>query len=78
METDAQFLRARIRQLKLFLFLWLLVAVLYGTMFALTLTLHGDFETIFFSVALATTGAAVLDVIWIRTAKRQLRAIASA
>ena len=34
-------------------------------------------DATFFSVALATAGAAVLDVIWIRTAKRQLRAIAS-
>ena len=64
--------------MKLFLFLWLLVAVLYGTMFALTFTLHGAFDATFFSVALATAGAAVLDVIWIRTAKRQLRAIAPA
>ena len=64
--------------MKLFLFLWLLVSVLYGTMFALTFTLHGAFDATFFSVALATAGAAVLDVIWIRTAKRQLRAIAPA
>jgi hypothetical protein len=78
METDVKFLRARIRQLKLFLLLWLLVAVLYGSMFALTLALHGVFDATFFSVALATAGAAVLDVIWIRTAKRQLYGIASA
>jgi drug/metabolite transporter (DMT)-like permease len=74
----ARALRERIRQLKLFFCLWLLVALLYGTMFVLTLVLHGEFNGLWFAVTLAMTGAAVLDVIWIRAARRQLRAIESA
>jgi hypothetical protein len=74
----ARALRERIRQLKLFFSLWLLVALLYGTMFVLTLVLHGEFNGLFFAVTLAMTGGAVLDVIWIRAARRQLRAIESA
>jgi hypothetical protein len=68
-------LRARIRQLKFFLVFWVLVALLYGAMLVLTLVLHGSFDGLFFAVTVAMTGGAVLDVIWIRTAQRQLRAI---
>jgi hypothetical protein len=71
----ARALRERIRQLKLFCFLWLLVALLYGTMFVLTFVLHGEFNGLFLAVTLAMTGGAVLDVIWIRAARRELRAI---
>jgi len=71
-------LRERIRQLKLFFSLWLLVALLYGTMFVLTFVLHREFNGLWFAIALAMTGGAVLDVIWIRAARRQLRAIESA
>lgn len=74
----ARALRERIRQLKLFCFFWLLVALLYGTMFVLTLVLHGEFNGLFLAVTLAMTGGAVLDVIWIRAARRQLSAIESA
>jgi len=68
-------LQARIRQLKFFLVFWVLVALLYGAMFVLTLVLHGSFDALFFAVTVAMTGGAVLDVIRIRTAQRQLRAI---
>jgi hypothetical protein len=44
----------------------------------LTLVLHGEFNGLFFAVTLAMTGGAVLDVIWIRAARRQLSAIESA
>ena len=83
MEADARHdavraLRERIRQLKLFLSLWLLVALLYGTMFVLTLVLHDEFNGVFLAVTLAMAGGAALDIIWIRTARRQLRMIESA
>lgn len=74
----ARALRERIRQLKLFFSLWLLVALLYGSMFVLTFVLHDEFNGLFLAVTLAMTGGAVLDVIWIRTARRELRAIESA
>jgi hypothetical protein len=75
MPDAANELRARIRQLRFFLVFWVLVALLYGAMFVLTLVLHGSFDALFFAVAAAMTGGAVLDVIRIRSAKRQLRAI---
>ena len=80
MEVDAHYdavraLRERIRQLKLFLSLWLLVALLYGTMFVLTLILHDEFNGTFFAITLAMAGGAGLDVIWIRATRRQLRLI---
>jgi drug/metabolite transporter (DMT)-like permease len=83
MQADAQHdaaraLRQRIRQLKLFCFFWLLVALLYGTMFVLTLVIHDEFNGVFFVVTLAMAVGAALDVIWIRTARRQLRAVESA
>lgn len=68
-------LQARIRQLKFFLACWVLVALLYGAMFVLTLVLHGSYDALFFAVTVAMTGGAVFDVIRIRTAQRQLRAI---
>jgi hypothetical protein len=67
-------LRARIRQLKFFLVFWVLVALLYGAMFVLTLVLHGSFDALFLAVTVAMTGGAVLDVVRIRSARRQLRA----
>jgi hypothetical protein len=67
-------LQARIRQLRFFLLAWVLVALLYGAMFVLTLVLHGSFDALFFAVTVAMTGGAVLDVIRIRSAQRQLRA----
>jgi hypothetical protein len=70
-------LREKIRQLKLFLSLWLLVALLYGTMFVLTLVLHNEFNGMFFAITLAMAGGAALDVMWIRTAKRHLRLLES-
>lgn len=75
MSDAAKELQARIRQLKFFLVSWVLVALLYGVMFVLTLVLHGSFDALFFAVTVAMTGGAVLDVIRIRTAQRQLRAI---
>jgi drug/metabolite transporter (DMT)-like permease len=83
MQADAQHdaaraLRERIRQLKLFCFFWLLVALLYGAMFVLTLVIHDEFNGVFFVVTLAMAVGAALDVIWIRTARRQLRAVESA
>lgn len=75
---DARAIRERIRQLKLFFLLWLLFALLYGTMFVLTFVLHSEFNGLFFAVTLAMTGGAVLDVIWIRAARRQLSAVESA
>jgi DMSO reductase anchor subunit len=77
-ESDAaKALQARIRQLKFFLVFWVLVALLYGAMFVLTWVLHGSFDALFFIVTVAMTGGAVLDVIRIRSAKRQLRAVQS-
>ncbi len=67
-------LQAKIRQLKFFLVFWVLVALLYGAMFVLTLVLHGSFDALFFAVTVAMTGGAVLDVVRIRSARRQLRA----
>ena len=75
MSDAAKELQARIRQLKFFLVFWVLVALLYGVMFVLTLVLHGSFDALFFAVTVAMTGGAAFDVIRIRTAQRQLRAI---
>jgi hypothetical protein len=77
-ESDAtKELQARIGQLKFFLVFWVLVALLYGAMFVSTWVLHGSFDALFFAVTVAMTGGAVLDVIRIRGAKRQLRAAQS-
>lgn len=75
MSDAAKELQARIWQLRFFLFFWVLVALLYGVMFVLTLVLHESFDAMFFAVAVAMTGGAVFDLLRIRTAQRQLRAI---
>jgi hypothetical protein len=78
MSDAAKELQGRIRQLRFFLVFWVLVALLYGVMLVLTLVLHGSFDALFFAVTVAMTGGAVVDVIRIRTAQRQLRAITPA
>lgn len=70
-------LQAKIRQLRFFLVFWVLVALLYGAMFVLTLVLHESFDALFLAVTVAMTGGALLDVIRIRSARRQLRATQS-
>jgi Cu/Ag efflux pump CusA len=70
-------LQTRIRQLRWFLTFWLLVFAIYATLFTVTLVARDYFDPLFLGVALAMAGGAVLDIIWIRSAKRQLRMLQS-